>query len=222
MKSIKKFINENKKFVITMAIVLIGNASLYWLLKFFQSNPVYINFYLDNKIPFWGWLVYIYNMFYPFFIIAFYMLYKMDEKAYYKGIIALIIGVIICDTIYLFLPTIMYRPITPSYDPFTNLVLKITYYFDEPPLNCFPSLHCVFCFQEIFSYIKSKCPIKAKIWVIICATIIILSTLFVKQHFLYDVIGEAFNNAIGTPVVESKTREVAFTLSIPLSLLFSL
>lgn len=188
MKKIKSFVKNNKKFVISMAIVLIGNGFLYWLLKTFQRNPVYINYYLDDKIPYWGWLVYVYNMFYPFFILVFYLLYKEDEKAYYKGIISLMIGVIVCDIIFLFMPTIMYRPITPNYDPFTNLVLKITYYFDEPPLNCFPSLHCLFCFQEIFSYIKSKCTIKRKIWVIIGASLIIASTLFVKQHFIYDVI----------------------------------
>ncbi len=188
MKKVKLFVKENKLFVISMGIILIGNAFLYWLIKSFQSNPIYISYYLDDKIPFWGWLVYIYNMFYPFFVIVFYLLYKKDEKAYFKGIISCMIGVVICDIIYLFLPTIMYRPVTPNYDPLTNLVLKITFFFDEPPLNCFPSLHCLFCFQEIFSYIKSKCTTKRKIWVICGSTLIILSTLFIKQHFIYDVI----------------------------------
>ena len=161
---------------------------MYWFLKLFQSNPIYINFYLDDKIPFWGWFVYIYNMFYPFCILAFYFLYKKDEKVYYKGIISGVIGYIICDIIFLFLPTIMYRPPIPNYDPFTNFVLKITYYYDEPPLNCFPSIHCLFCFQVIFSYIKSKCTLKRKFWIILGASLIIISTLFVKQHFIYDVI----------------------------------
>ena len=188
MKSVQSFVKNNKKFVITMAIVLIGNGLLYWLIKLFQSNPIYINHYLDDKIPFWGWMVYIYDMFYPFFVIAFFLLYKDDEKEYFKGIIALLIGVVFCNIIYLFMPTIMYRPVTPSYDPLTNLVLKITFFFDEPPLNCFPSLHCLFCFQEIISFIKSKCKTKRKIWVSCCAMLIILSTLFVKQHYIYDVL----------------------------------
>ena len=202
MKTIHSFVKKHKKFVITMAIVLLGNGLLYWILKLFQSNPIYINHDLDDKIPFWGWLVYVYNMFYPFFILAFYLLYKDDDKTYFKGIIALIIGVIICDIIYLFMPTIMYRPVTPSYDPFTNLVLKITFFFDEPPLNCFPSLHCLFCFQEIFSFIKSKCKTTRKIWVTICAIIIILSTLFVKQHYIYDVLS-AFLICLITNSLES-------------------
>ena len=126
---------------------MIGQATLYWVLKLFQNNPIYINYYLDDKIPFLGWFVYIYNTFYPFFLLVFYLLYKKDEEAYFKGIISCAIGIIICDIIFLSLPTIMYRPVIPNYDPLTNLVLKITFMYDEPPLNCFPSIHCLFCFS---------------------------------------------------------------------------
>ena len=161
---------------------------MYWFLKLFQGKPSYISFYLDDKIPFWGWTVYIYDLFYPLFIVSFYFLYCYDRKKYYKGIISCAIGCIICYIIYLLIPTIMYRPITPLYDPLTNLVLKITYFFDEPPLNCFPSLHCIFCFQIIFSYLKAKYPLKKKIFIITFAFLIILSTLFVKQHYIFDII----------------------------------
>ena len=202
MKKIKIFLEKEKKFVISLSILMIGQMCLYWILKQFQSNPIYINIDLDDKIPFWGWLIYIYNMFYPFCVIAFYLLYKKDKKNYYKAIIAGVIGYIICDIIFLFLPTIMYRPIIPNYDPITNFVIKVTFFFDEPPLNCFPSIHCLFCFQVIFSYIKSKCTIKRKAWVITLAGLIILSTLFVKQHYILDVIA-AFIVCLITNLLEN-------------------
>lgn len=202
MKSIKKFIKENKMFVITMCMLFFGNGILYWVIKLFQSNPTYINYYLDDKIPFWGWLIYVYDMFYPFCILAFYFLYKKDKKAYFKGIISGIVGFIISNIIFLIIPTIMYRPPIPSYDVFTNFVIKVTYFFDEPPLNCFPSIHCIFCFQVIFSYIVSKYDLKSKIWVITGATLIILSTLFVKQHYIYDVVS-AFLVCIMANAIES-------------------
>lgn len=188
MERIKSFIRKEKKFIISLSILMLGQMIMYWFLKQFQSNPIYINIELDDKIPFWGWFVYIYNIFYPFCIIAFYLLYKKDEKAYYKGIISGVIGYIICDIIFLSLPTIMYRPPLPNYDPITNFVLRFTYYWDEPPLNCFPSIHCLFCFQVIYSYIFSKYNKKGKAIIITISTLIILSTLFVKQHFIYDVI----------------------------------
>ena len=162
MNSIKKFIREERQFIVSLAILMLGNMFMYWFLKFFQGNPIYIDYYLDDKIPFWGWTVYIYNMFYPLFIFSFYHLYKKDKVHYYKGIISCAIGCICCYIIYLIIPTIMFRPEIPNYDAFTNLVLKVTFFFDEPPLNCFPSLHCVFCFQIVFSYIKAKFPMKGK------------------------------------------------------------
>ena len=188
MKKLKYFIINNKKFVISLSILMLGNMFMYWFLKLFQSNPIYIDYYLDDKIPFWGWTVYIYNMFYPFSIVSFYLLYKSDNKTYYKGIISCIVGCLICYVIYLFIPTIMYRPVIPNYDSFTNLVLKITFFFDDPPLNCFPSLHCVFCFQVLFSCIKAKYPIKKKFIMATISILIVLSTMLVKQHYIFDII----------------------------------
>ena len=189
MKKFKLFIKEEKKFIISLCILMIGQAFLYWSLKLFQSNPIYINYYLDDKIPFCGYFVYIYNMFYPFCVVAYYFLYKADARKYFKAIFACAIGIIICDTIFLALPTIMYRPPIPSYDAFTNLVIKVTFFFDEPPLNCFPSIHCLFCFQVIFGYIKSKATLSKKIIMITISLLIIISTLLVKQHFIFDVVG---------------------------------
>lgn len=202
MKKIKDFIKNNKQFVVSIAIVFLGNGFMYWFLKLFQRNPIYINFYLDDVIPFWGWAVYIYNMFYPFCLLSFFLIYLWDKKTYYKGIISIIIGCITCYIIYLLLPTIMYRPIVPEYDPFTNLVIKITFFFDDPPLNCFPSLHCLFCFQVIFSNIKAKFSINKKLIMITVSTLIIISTLFVKQHFIYDILS-AFLICLMANVLES-------------------
>lgn len=192
MKKIKIFIKNNKKFIVTIIILMGIQAFLYWFLKLFQKNPIYIYCYLDDKIPFLGRFIYIYDLFYPFCLLAFYFLYKKDAKIYYNAVIAGIIGFIICDIIFLLIPTIMYRPVIPQIDSLTNLVLNITYFFDEPPLNCFPSIHCLFCFQVIYSYIKSKYNSKTKIFVTIFSFLIIISTLFVKQHFIYDVISAFF------------------------------
>lgn len=188
MKAVKKFIKENKDFIITISILMIGQAFLYWLLKLFQSNPIYLYLELDDKIPFIGQFIYIYDIYYPFSFLAFLLLYKHDKKSYYNGILACALGCLISDIIFLFMPTIMYRPIIPNFDALTNLVLKITYFFDNPPLNCFPSTHCIFCFQIIYSYLFSKHELKIKIPVIVIAFLIVVSTLLVKQHFIYDVL----------------------------------
>ena len=90
MKKVISFIKKEKKFVISMFILFFGNAFIYWLIKSFQTNPIYINYYLDDKIPFWGWLVYIYDMYYPFSILAFTLLYFKDKKLIIKGLYRLL------------------------------------------------------------------------------------------------------------------------------------
>ena len=187
---IKKFIKDNRKYIISASILLIGQAFLYWFLKLFQRNPIYINYYLDNKIPFIGKFVYLYDSFYPFMVISLYFLYKNDEKSYYKAIISGIIGFIICDIIFLSIPTIMYRPVIPKSDLLTDFIIRITYYFDNPPLNCFPSIHCLFCFQVIYTTIISRnIAIDKKIIITIISLLIALSTVLVKQHYFYDILG---------------------------------
>ena len=181
---------KDKKFLISISTLLIGQAFFYWFLKFFQPNPHYINIALDEKIPFIPNFIYIYNTFYPFIFIAFLYLFRHDEKKYIKGIISGIIGFIICDIIYLYYPTIMLRPYIPKTNYLTNLILKITYFFDTPAVNCFPSIHCLFCFQIIFSFLKTKeIKIKYKIFFITYSLLVIISTILVKQHYFFDIIG---------------------------------
>ena len=161
---------------------------MYYGLKFFQSNPNYISYHLDDKIPFVGYFIYIYNCFYPFTLIALYYLYKKDEEAYFKGVISGTIGYLICDIIFMLFPTIMYRPIIPKISPITDLVIKLTFLYDNPPLNCFPSIHCLFSFQVIYSFLSSHLSKRTKLVVTIIFLLIIISTLLVKQHYIFDVI----------------------------------
>lgn len=188
MKKIKKFLIENKNYIITTGLLLLVQGILYYCLKLIQKDPIYFNFPIDDKIPFLGYFIYIYNIFYPFMAISLFFLYKRDKKNYYKAIISAAVGVIISDIIFLFMPTIMFRPVIPNYDIITNFVIKITFFFDSPPLNCFPSIHCLFCFQIVYSFLFSKIKRKNKITFIIIALLIISSTFLVKQHYLYDMV----------------------------------
>ena len=80
-------------------------------------------------------------------------------------------------------------PIPNNIDFLTEFIVKITYFFDEPALNCFPSIHCLFCFQIIFSYLKTKSiNTKHKILGITISLLIIISTILVKQHYILDII----------------------------------
>lgn len=180
---------KNKKFLISISILLIGQAFFYWFLKFFQTNPHYLNFDIDQKIPFIPNFIYIYNTFYPFMFLTLLYLFTKDENVYMKGIISGILGFLICDIIFLIYPTIMQRPPIPETNLLTEFVLKVTFFFDTPALNCFPSIHCLFCFQIIYSFIfTNQIELKKKIPIIIYSLLIIMSTILVKQHYVVDII----------------------------------
>lgn len=183
-----KNVFKNKKFIISICMLLLLQAILYWGLKLLQYNPLPIGIPLDSKIPFIGYFIYIYDMFYPFVFLALAYVFLKDEKVYHQSILAGIMGYLICDVIFLLYPTIMIRESIPSYDWLTNLFINVTFYFDEPALNCFPSVHCLFCFQIIITYLRSNINNKWKIFNIISALLIIVSTLFVKQHYILDAI----------------------------------
>lgn len=190
----KKFFKEltNKDFVLSIIFFMLVQFVLFIITKQLESNFHVIMSPIDEKVPFIPHAIYIYNIFGPFtFLVLFYIFCK-DKKAYFHGIRAGIIGYIIAHIIFIVYPTIMLRPNVNGYDLdfITSNFIKLTYYIDSPALNCFPSLHCLTCFQLIFITIISKnVKIPSKLFIIFLALVISLSTLFVKQHYFYDIIG---------------------------------
>ena len=181
---------KDKNFIISIILLLGGQGLLFVLVKLFQSNYHVFNYYIDNKIPFIPQFIIIYNLFYPMIFISFYNIFNHDKDTYYKGIIAGILGYIIADIIFLLYPVEMIRPdITNlNIDVINNFILQLTYKIDNPPINCFPSIHCIFCFQAIYSIIRCK-NYSYKYIPIFILFLIIISTLLVKQHYVIDVLG---------------------------------
>ena len=184
-------VNKNKQFYISIFFMLVLQIITYALVKFFQTNYHTLNYSLDNKILFIPQMIIIYNLFYPMIFITFHSIYKKDKHTFNKGIIAAIIGYIIADIIFIIYPVEMIRPdITNlNVDPITNLVITLTYNIDSPAINCFPSIHCIYCMNCIYTLIKTNnLNIRSKIIYIITLSLIILSVLFVKQHYTFDVL----------------------------------
>ena len=183
---------KNKEFIISIICLMGIQAVLYMSLKLLQADFNTFNYSIDNKTPFIPQLIIIYNLFYPMIFIAFYNIFNHDKDTYYKGIIAGIIGFIISDIIFIIYPTVIVRPdITNlTIDPINKFIIYITYTVDSPAINCLPSIHCLFCFQAIFSTIICKSfNNKYKALTIVILLLIAISTIFVKQHYFIDIIG---------------------------------
>ena len=183
---------KDKKFLLSMFIMLVVQLMTYMIVKLFQTNYHTFSFEIDNKIPFIPQVIIIYNLFYPAVFFAFYNVFNKDKDAFYKGIIAGTLGYIIAEIIFLIYPVEMIRPdITNlNIDPINNYIIQLTYKLDTPAINCFPSMHCVFCFNTIYTLFKAKNYNKTnKIIFITLLFMIIATTLLVKQHYIIDVIG---------------------------------
>ncbi len=182
---------KDKKFIFSIALLLGGQCLLYNCVKYFQTDYNTFNFSIDSKIPLIPPFIIIYNLFYPFMFCVLYHLFKKDKIEYDKAVIAGVIGYLVCNIIFLSYPVQMIRPDITNIntDWLSKYILNLTYHFDDPAINCFPSIHCLFCFQLIFSIIKSKkLPIRYKLGITFISLTIISSIFFVRQHYVIDML----------------------------------
>ncbi len=180
----------------TTGSILLLNAFIYFFIKLFITNYNLIGSSLDSHIPFLPSFIYLYMLWYPFEIYTLFKIYKADKNNYIKTIIALALSLLIMHFIFIIYPTMVDRPVVESFNSLTTLILYISFKSDTP-VNCFPSGHCMLCFIMIFSILKSKnISINRKALLVTINILIVLSTLFVKQHVIYDVIGSLIISSI--------------------------
>ncbi|WP_442602844.1 phosphatase PAP2 family protein [Paenibacillus sp. KN14-4R] len=138
---------------------------------------------IDNRLPFVSAFIIPYVLWYPFIAIALVLIFFKDVKVYLNTLVALCIGLLVCYVFYYFFQTTVPRPQLVHSDWLTQLV-KIIYEHDLP-YNCFPSIHVL----TSYLMIKGARVLKARTRYIvrIMGLLIIISTLFVKQHVIADV-----------------------------------
>lgn len=143
---------------------------------------------LDTALPF---LV----PFVLFYVLAFvqwglnYLLIARDSKDLcYRFAFGNIIAKLICLFFFVFLPTTLARPEVTGTDLCSRLV-RLIYTFD-PPVNLFPSIHCLeswCCIRASFLLKKSNRAYQTA--TLIMSLGVFASTLFIKQHVIADVFG---------------------------------
>jgi len=183
-------IKENKFYLITTGATFATSAFLYFIVKFLNNNYRLIGSKYDDMIPFLPIFIYFYMIWYPFEIFSLYHISKNNLKVYTRTIISLFISFLISTSIFIAYPTEVDRPLAETFDSLTSFVVYVTFKADTPPVNCFPSNHCILCFVIIFAVFSSN---NMKVWkkylIIIINILIIASTLLVKQHVIIDVLG---------------------------------
>ncbi|SHJ85549.1 PAP2 superfamily [Clostridium cavendishii DSM 21758] len=172
----------------------------------------------DKKIPFIKEFILAYDIWYIFIIFGLFYLLFHNIHSYYEAVIGLSVGLLVCYTIYTFFQTTVPRPSIIGNDFFSVLV-NFTYKNDLP-YNCFPSIH-VFT-TSIMMISLSKEESLGKIYggiINIIGILIILSTLFVKQHVILDVLVAIelsvaiyiIINRIGRRFIQNEQRDYTYS-----------
>ncbi|MEH7085234.1 phosphatase PAP2 family protein [Neobacillus drentensis] len=172
-------------------LVIPALAKIYELLNSRSHRSIDISTSIDHAIPFLSVFIIPYIIWYAYiFGYLVYFCFK-DTKVYLKTLILIVVGELICFVIYFFFQTTVPRPTIIGDNYFNNLVQWI--YAHDRPFNCFPSIHVLTTFTIMLAslHIKNKHVIH-HLCIHIIGTLIIISTLFVKQHVIFDMIGSMF------------------------------
>lgn len=199
MKNSKKLLTNYGH---AIPLILYGIIYLTWfayLEKTVTKQYTVIHMAVDDRIPFLEVFIIPYLLWFAYVAAVVLFFFFKDKTDYYKTCVFLFTGM----TVFLVISTIWpnghhLRPyIMPRDNIFTHLVSAL--YKTDTPTNLWPSIHVYNSLGAHFAIIKSKHfqnrkGIKAASFVL--STSIILSTMFIKQHSLFDVLTALVLSAI--------------------------
>ena len=171
-----------------------------YLEKHVVRNYHVIHMEIDDKIPFNEVFIIPYMLWFAYVAVTFLYFFFFDIRSYRKMCLFLFSGM----TIFLIISSIypnghLLRPVTfERYNIFTQMVS--TLYKADTPTNLFPSIHVYNSIGTHIAIIKSEKLREKKALCIasfVLMTLIIMSTVMLKQHSMFDVI-TAFIMAGGT------------------------
>jgi membrane-associated phospholipid phosphatase len=161
--------------------------TFYNLLNNDQRGAYILNTKIDDMIPFIDIFIVPYVIWYPFIFITLAYIAWKDKPLYIKTLVTMNIAMLTCYMIYFVFQTHVPRPELTGNSVFTKMVEWI--YINDAPFNAFPSIHSLTSFLMLYAVQRSnKINLTVKNSVSIIAILIIISTLFVKQHVILDAI----------------------------------
>jgi membrane-associated phospholipid phosphatase len=162
-----------------LSIPLLG--MLYTLQNHAKPVVHVLSTHLDRATPFVPFFSIFYFIWYPFIFITLFLILQKRSSAYYQTLVAVCFGILLANVIFLVFQTHVPRP---QLEEGWNFFLPITYRLDEP-YNGFPSIHVLTCYLMLRG--SRILPASPRLAVAVLAWLIILSTLFIKQHVIADV-----------------------------------
>lgn len=178
---------------LAMPIFVYAPIYLYWFVyieKHKFAHYAVIHTVIDDYIPFLEVFIIPYYMWFLYVSLTLlFFMFSFDIEDYYKNFFFLATGMTVFLVISTLFPNMHHlRPaVMPRDNIFTHLVQII--YSTDTPTNLWPSIHVYNSIGTMIAVHHSKRFNKTGTVIMdIIGILIILSTLFVKQHSFYDVI----------------------------------
>ena len=189
LKSIKDYFAERKYFFLVLYWVIW--AAWYFLLNTFLKDPHLIHIPLDDKIPFIEYFVVPYVLWYGYIVFAHLWTFFTSKRDFL--VMCCLIGLselfsLIVLTAYPSMHDMRPDPSSVRQNVFTSLVFAL--YGTENPYCIFPSEHCMLAIVITVGLLFSE-RFKGKVWPKVVfpvfTVLVMLSTVFIKQHSIADV-----------------------------------
>lgn len=175
--------------VIYVAVCSVLILGVYKLTQVFLADwaptPFFVQLPGEENIPFLPGMMAFYLSIYLF---APALIFIVEEKRPFLRVVSMfLVAGVVHAAFFVFVPVkYALRPILPGPgDDWFLWALSWTYLMDSP-YNCFPSMHVSFAFMTYFC-VRAFKPTWGKYYAVI-ATGVAASTLFVKQHYVADVV----------------------------------
>lgn len=167
----------------------------YFVLYFLTENLIplenchVIHCWLDDIIPFCEWFFIPYSFWYLLVAGALFWYALYDTDCFRKLMTYIIITQVVAMAVYILYPSCqMLRPDVFERDNFLTRCLGLIYRFDTNTGVC-PSLHVAYSLGIASVWLRDKrAPSWWKGFVVVAVVLICLSTAFVKQHSVVDIL----------------------------------
>lgn len=160
--------------------------------RLFTEDVNIIHMALDDVIPFCEWFIIPYYLWFPFMAIFFVWIFFGDKEEYVRFVKFLYSGMTVFILIsYLYPNGLLLRPEELPRENIATHIVKYLYSTDTST-NVFPSIHVFNTLGVMISVAKSKRVMPSVVgkWAVeLFGVLIILSTVFLKQHSVWDVLG---------------------------------
>ena len=166
----------------------------YGLIQIISDPVLIVHSVVDDWIPFCEWFVIPYVIWYPFvFLPAMLFLIKERESLFKMGSF-IVAGLVVCVTFFIVCPNgIDFRPDPADFENKNFLTWLVGWlYAHDQPENVCPSLHVLDSLIVWAAIHHSPMLRKWRIWLSpltgLVAILICLSTAFIKQHSVIDIV----------------------------------